>query len=318
VEATLLASGRVSEVSVQVGRDRGGDDALIAYVVPAAPDVEVHELRRHVREHLPAYMVPASFVLVDDSLPLNANGKLDARALRELALPAAPTDDPPAEASTATEGRLEAIWLEVLDVPDLRVDDDFFALGGDSWKAVEVAARASRVFRREVPVLLLFEHPTLASLAEAIDRLRAQPVEQAPAEPREAQEPAWTPPAPAPEPGASDTLARVVEIWQDVLGVPTVGPDDDFIALGGHSLNATKIVSRTTAVVGHTVPLDLLFAHPTAASFADVVDRLVASAPEDETAIERGDDGAQDIADLLDEVEGMSDEQLGSLLGPES
>src|SRR5207302_299764 len=82
---------------------------------------------------LAGYMVPASFVLLE-SLPLNANGKLDSRALQELG--GAPPSDEPAEPSTVTEARLEAIWLEVLDVAALGVDDDFFALGGDSWQAV--------------------------------------------------------------------------------------------------------------------------------------------------------------------------------------
>jgi len=327
IESCLVESGRVREVSVQVDRDRSGDEILVAYVVPAGPDVDLEELREYASGRLPRYMLPAVFAPLA-ALPLNANGKLDARALRD-ALPAARTAGAVVEPRTATEGRLEAIWRDVLDLDTLSVHDDFFALGGTSARAAGAVSRARMVFRCDVPLRLLFEHPTVASLSEAVDRLRA-PAPQAVAPAPTVEIPLPPPPVPQPQPvpvtrveravAGGDTHERLAAIWKDVLDLEQLGPNDNFFAVGGHSLNANRAVSRAKVVFQREIPLRLLFQNPTLAGFAAAIDGL-------DEEDEAGDElrtlaapapGHQTVEGLLEAVEELSDEDVRRLLDTRS
>lgn len=294
VEAAVLASGQVKEVSVQVGVDAGGDQVLVAYLVPAGPEPDLARLRELMRAQVPPYMVPGAFVPLA-ALPLNANGKLDSRALKEFA-PSASDGEPVVEPRTATEGRLDALMTGILQVAEMGVHDDFFSLGGDSFQAVAVVTRARTMFRTDIPLSAFFRNPTVASFAAELDRLRSAPVAAPPAP---APEVVVAPPepvvvTPAPLPGRS-TLAQLVEIWQEVLDVTDLGPDDDFFALGGHSLKVTRVASRVKATFGVNVPLRLLFANPTVKAFANAVDDLL-------TPGERRADPVAGLEDLLDEL----------------
>ncbi|MFC4857848.1 amino acid adenylation domain-containing protein [Actinophytocola glycyrrhizae] len=140
-------------------------DRWEARVVPA--------LREHLAERLPAHMVPARFVVLD-RLPLNRSGKVD----RDRLPPSAATraaDETFVAPHDETERLLASIWAEILGLDRVGVTDDFFALGGDSLRSVQVVGRA----RAEGLVLSarqLFEHPTIAQLATV-----ARPAETAPA-----------------------------------------------------------------------------------------------------------------------------------------
>jgi amino acid adenylation domain-containing protein len=351
VEACVLDSGLAREVSVQVERDRAGGEMLVAYVVPPGGDsVDVDALREHVRTRVPAYMLPSLFVPIA-ALPLNANGKLDVRALRE-ALPTARPETATIEPRTGTEGRLDALWRDVLDLDRLSMDDDFFALGGTSRQAARLVTRAGRVFGERIPLGLLFEHPTVAAFAEAIDRLRspaapavpavpAAPVAVAPSPPPPAPPPmpvtppapiiaAPPPPRPAPpppraaRPASADTEELLAAIWREVLEVDELGPNDNFFTIGGHSLNANRAVARAQAAFGRDIPLRLLFQNPTLSAFAAAVGSLEDEEPgfEDElrplpaaplraTAAH----GQPSIEQLLEAVEELSDEEVRRLIG---
>jgi iturin family lipopeptide synthetase A/iturin family lipopeptide synthetase C/tyrocidine synthetase-3 len=115
-------------------------------------------------------MIPSRFVLLD-KLPLTSNGKVDRRAL-----PPPASDDPapaPAVARplTETETALVAIWTELLDVQNIGVNDDFFDLGGHSLLAIRTVSRIRDVFGVDLHLRSLFERPTVAALAEAVDAL---------------------------------------------------------------------------------------------------------------------------------------------------
>ncbi len=143
-----------------------GDKRLVAYVVPRANEtLTADNIRDHLRRNLPDFMVPAGIVVVP-ALPLNANGKIDQRALARLAADSGETDAfaPP---QGATEIALAEIFAAVLKLPRVGRDDNFFHLGGDSILGIRVVARARD---GGVPITprLLFQHPTIAGMAAAV------------------------------------------------------------------------------------------------------------------------------------------------------
>ena len=189
IEAVLAEHPDVAAVAVVTRADPApdggpGEARLVAYVVPAPapapapgpegagddgpPDAAV--LRALVARRLPDYMVPAAFVFLD-ALPLNANQKLDRRALP------APTPAPSVggRAGTPGEAALAALFGEVLGREDVGVDDDFFALGGSSLGVARLVARVRTALGRELPFRAVFETPTVAGLVhrlgEPSDRL---------------------------------------------------------------------------------------------------------------------------------------------------
>jgi amino acid adenylation domain-containing protein len=141
------------------------EQRLVGYV--AAPREVAVALRAALTERLPAHLVPSAIVRLD-ALPLNANGKLDRRALPDPE----PVERTAASApTTPTEARIAALWAELLGACAVGRDDDFFALGGHSLVATRVVAHLRRDLGLEVPLQALFEHPTLVALAAYVDAL---------------------------------------------------------------------------------------------------------------------------------------------------
>jgi len=172
VEGALLSLPNVNEATVVVREDRPGDRRLVAYLVPTSrPAPTVSSLRKALADVLPDYMVPATYVLLDN-LPKTSGGKVDRRAL-PIPGPTRPNLDQPLVAPrTPVEAALSAIWREVLDLDDVGVHDTFFDLGGNSLAAGRIISRMAETFHVDIPLRALFETPTVAALAEAIaDRL---------------------------------------------------------------------------------------------------------------------------------------------------
>jgi amino acid adenylation domain-containing protein len=141
---------------------------LVAYVVPATPTAAAPaDLREYLRGRLPEHLVPAGFVVVE-ALPRTANGKLDRAALPPF-VPDATVASRDAAPRTATERRLAALWSELLDVEQPGIDDDFFALGGDSLTAAVLLAQTEHTTGRTIPMTLLFATPTIRAIAAALD-----------------------------------------------------------------------------------------------------------------------------------------------------
>src|SRR5262249_25436900 len=136
-------------------------------------------LRDHLKAVLPDYMVPSTFVLLDE-LPLTPNGKIDRKSL-----PAPEAQRPDWQGSfvpprNPTEEMLSRLWGEVLGVERVGVHDNFFDLGGHSLQAAQLAGRISKALQRDVSVKALFLHPTVEALAAAVDSMTVE----IPAEPR--------------------------------------------------------------------------------------------------------------------------------------
>lgn len=165
----LLVHDAIQEARVILREDVPGDKRLVAYLVMPAHVDQAHEiidaLRIGLRAALPDYMVPSAFVPLA-SLPLNANGKLD-----RFALPAPSTDRTALSATlrlprNAMETEIASIWSSLLGIERFGIDENFFDLGGDSFKAV----RAVRGIGRGVSVMDLFRHPTVESLAAQLSK----------------------------------------------------------------------------------------------------------------------------------------------------
>jgi amino acid adenylation domain-containing protein len=191
IETVLGQHPGVREAVVVASEDAPGGKRLIAYVVAnirgtsseqgtaSSNPPNTSELLSYLKQHLPEYMVPSSFVVLE-SLPLMANGKVDRNALPvpEQARPelaqvyVAPR--------TAVEEVLCGVFSEVLQVEPVGVRDSFFELGGHSLLATQVASRVRVTFQVELSLRRLFEAPTVERLAEAIlnDRDERERVEQ--------------------------------------------------------------------------------------------------------------------------------------------
>lgn len=128
-------------------------------------------LRQYLKERLPEYMVPAAIVLLD-RLPLTVNGKIDRAALPAPERGRGRGAERPAAPRTATERIVAGIWRAVLSVEDVGVEDNFFDLGGHSLLATQVVSRARDLLKVDLSLRSLFDGPTVAQLAEAIDRSR--------------------------------------------------------------------------------------------------------------------------------------------------
>ena len=143
---------------------------LVAYVEPCA-EVKVTELRNHLSQTLPYYMVPSIFVMMK-SLPMTSNGKVDRRAL-----PAPEHGRPDLEGNfaaprTVVEEMLAGIWMQVLKLERVGVSDSFFDLGGHSLLATQVISRIREAFQLDIPLRTLFEAPTIEALAQVIEQQR--------------------------------------------------------------------------------------------------------------------------------------------------
>ncbi|MBV2151247.1 non-ribosomal peptide synthase/polyketide synthase, partial [Kitasatospora sp. SUK 42] len=172
IEAALAEHPQVARAAVIVRQDRVQDARLVAYLVPVAgAEPRPEDLRAHLRERLPDYMVPAVFVTLD-ALPLNASGKLDRRALPEPDVTGASAGRAP---RTPQEHVLAGLFGEVLGVTGVGADDDFFDLGGHSLLATRLVARIRTTLGVELPLHTLFRSPTVAGLAAGLggaDRAR--------------------------------------------------------------------------------------------------------------------------------------------------
>ncbi|MFF0489755.1 non-ribosomal peptide synthase/polyketide synthase [Nocardia sp. NPDC004068] len=161
IEAALLAVPGVRAAAVRVVAHRAGD-LLAAYLVTDLADPETVVAER-LRATLPSYLVPTVYQRLD-ALPLTASGKLDRRALPDPVL--APVRFRPPR--TPAERTVAAVFRQVLGVDRVGLDDDFFALGGNSLAATRISGRLGGLLAREVPVRALFEHPTVAALARGL------------------------------------------------------------------------------------------------------------------------------------------------------
>lgn len=169
VEVTLQQHPAICQAAVVARALPSGEKQLVAYVVAAdEATFSVGRLRSDLGERLPAHLVPAQFVRLDQ-LPLNPNGKVNRAALVQKT----PAPNPPTVTKTALPGpgreaELVALWTRVLGRA-VGPDDNFFDSGGSSLQLLEIHAELTKTLGRPIPLLALFEHPTVRSVVRWLD-----------------------------------------------------------------------------------------------------------------------------------------------------
>jgi amino acid adenylation domain-containing protein len=177
IELVLSGHARVKECAVVAREDEPGEKRLVAYIVSdetvSASEGQLlrdsGELRQYLQERLPEYMIPSSFVMMEE-MPLTANGKLDRRALPAPDGHQLSAGGTYMKARTPVEEIVAAIWAEVLHIERVGVEDNFFELGGHSLLATQVISRIREACQVELPLRTLFESPTVTDLATSIEQ----------------------------------------------------------------------------------------------------------------------------------------------------
>ncbi|MES5397628.1 surfactin non-ribosomal peptide synthetase SrfAA [Bacillus amyloliquefaciens] len=176
IEVRLAQLAGVHDAAVTAVEDKAGNTALCAYVAPQQADIEA--LKAALKDTLPDYMVPAFWVEMDE-LPVTANGKIDKKALPEPDIEAGSAAYKAPE--TEMETLLSDIWQEVLGLDQIGVSDNFFTLGGDSIKGIQMASRLNQ-YGYKLEMKDLFQHPTIEELVSYVERTEGKQADQGPVE----------------------------------------------------------------------------------------------------------------------------------------
>jgi hypothetical protein len=165
VEQSLLGLPEIAEATVLPKPDPLRENRLVAYVVvKPGHTCSLPALRRSLGESLPSFMLPEALVVLLE-FPLLANGKIDRKALPEPAFDVARQHQPYVPARTPFEHELVRIWEKLLNIEAVGIDDNFFELGGHSLLAARMLAEFADGLDVQLPVSILFEHPTIREMA---------------------------------------------------------------------------------------------------------------------------------------------------------
>lgn len=174
VESVLRQHASVAEAVVVAREDVPGQKRLVAYVIlQEGCTIAVTALRDHVQAALPAYMIPAAFVLLQE-FPITPNGKIDRKALPAPDVTPNLYEEHYRPPTTDVQRDLALIWEELLHITPVGIDDNFFNLGGDSLLAAQLIATIEERFGVVIPVTTLFAQPTVAQLGAAITEQEEQ------------------------------------------------------------------------------------------------------------------------------------------------
>nr|QEO73558.1 AMP-dependent synthetase and ligase [uncultured bacterium] len=271
IESALRTHPDVLDVVVVARKSDSGDKRLVAYVVSDGEP----PLRDYLADRLPAYLVPAAFVRMD-RLPLNSNGKVDRHALP------APVDVVAGRGESGGDPVIRTVtrvWAEVLGVPGVGPEDDFFALGGDSLLAVRALSRIYSALGVALPAKALFDAPVAAAFADAVracsveDTTDIEPVQGDTAPLSFAQSRFWF---------AHEFQSEALEYNVSVGFRLSGAPDIDALRAAVWALAARHEALRTTFTTDETGPVQVI--HPDM-----TVDLTIVRADDDLETVLRGE-----------------------------
>jgi len=173
IESTLCRHVGVQNAVVILSEPHLGEQQLVAYYVSDSfESLSTSMLRQYLKEKLPEYMVPGTFVQLD-RFPLTPNGKIDRKALSSLKGVGQKQVKEYLEPLTEMEEKLAQIWADVLKIDRVSMLDNFFELGGHSLLASQLIAKVRKEFQMDVPLKVLFESSDVTSMAKTIEELQA-------------------------------------------------------------------------------------------------------------------------------------------------
>ncbi|PFG57309.1 non-ribosomal peptide synthase protein (TIGR01720 family)/amino acid adenylation domain-containing protein [Amycolatopsis sulphurea] len=283
VDAVLTAEPGVRQSLTVLREDRPGDRRLVSYVVPAQ---DADRLAARLADRLPAFMVPAAIIALDE-LPLTRNGKVDRAA---LPAPGGHADPPPGpKPATAAEETVAALFRDVLGLAEVPVDRSFFRLGGDSIKAIQLAGRARRA-GLDLSTPEIFRTPTVSELART---LQIQPARR-----------------PTPEdPRAEDPLVPLTPIMHWLRGQGG--------ALAGFSQSLrVRVPAGVTEEMLRTIVQALVDRHPMLRLSVSIVDGIWSAEirPDTEAGFTRVDAGDPDAGDHEQRARAVLDPTRGRVV----
>ncbi|MCK4258700.1 MAG: non-ribosomal peptide synthase/polyketide synthase, partial [Halanaerobiales bacterium] len=166
IEGQLFKHPSIKEVAVVPREDQKGNNYLAAYIVENA-EISVTDIRKYLSENLPEYMIPAHFVKLDQ-LPLTANGKVNIKALPDIAESNIKRGTEFVAPSNEVQEKLAKIWSEILDIEKIGVYDNFFEIGGHSLRAINIIARVYKDMNINLPLKEFFKNPTISQISQYI------------------------------------------------------------------------------------------------------------------------------------------------------
>jgi amino acid adenylation domain-containing protein len=158
-----LNNVKIKQALVMAAEGKDGDKKLCAYIV-SDTQPEVSDIRKSLAAELPDYMIP-SFFLQIDKIPLTPTGKIDPKALPE---PEQIIEAAYVAPENSTQEQIKKIWQETLDLEKIGIYDNFFAIGGHSINGIQVLNQIQKEFNVEIPLIKIFEIPTIKGLAEYV------------------------------------------------------------------------------------------------------------------------------------------------------
>jgi amino acid adenylation domain-containing protein len=266
-----IDESRVKQIMARIGytepsqTNETGINLLVAYYV-SEKLLTVGELRAHLAQEYPAFMLP-QYVIRLDKLPLTSNGKIDRKALPAPTPDNLSTSNDFVRPRTETEKALAAIWTDLLKVEIIGINKSFFELGGHSLLAIKAVSRIRDVFEVDLPIQTLFKYNTIADLAKVLAEAKGsieiiQPLN-----------------APLLESESADLAAReeiertITTIWHEVLQLEEFGVNDDFFKLGGSLLSSSNLLAKINQAFKVELPLNVIFQERTVKKLADLIEK---------------------------------------------
>ncbi|AUT03205.1 non-ribosomal peptide synthetase [Nostoc sp. CENA543] len=173
IENVLALHLEVREAVIIARSDRNLEKQLVAYITYNSEKPKIQHLRDFLKAKLPDFMIPAAFVTLE-ALPLTPSGKVDRKALPKPDISHFLESSDFIAPRNQVESQLTAIWSEILNLPQIGVTDNFFALGGDSLKALHLIAKIEEHFQKEIPLATLLKNPIITDLATVIQNKHGQ------------------------------------------------------------------------------------------------------------------------------------------------
>jgi amino acid adenylation domain-containing protein len=171
IVSALKAHAAVADAHVLATDEAQDQQRLIAYIVTSDASSEFqHQLRRHLKQRLPDFMIPSGFVRLE-KFPLTPSGKIDTRALPKLEEAGAPGTANYVAPQTPVEEKIARIWSRVLNLERVGMHDNFFEIGGHSLLLLRVISSLKKELNIDVPFRQFFETPTLSEIAQCVDAL---------------------------------------------------------------------------------------------------------------------------------------------------